>query len=77
MQYVDYFAYKKRHTYGTTVVNGKTHKSIPLLDERNGDALREWFKNNKNVKVVTRDRTSAYAKVVLDVMKVADRFHLH
>ena len=43
--------------------------------------MREWLKNNKNVKVVTRDRASAYAKVISeelpDAMQVADRFHLH
>ena len=59
----------------------KTHEPITLLDGRNGDTLREWLKNNKNVKVVTRDRASAYAKVISeelpDAMQVADRFHLH
>ena len=61
---VDDFAYKKRHTYGTIIVNEKTHEPITLLNGRNGDTLREWLKNNKNVKVVTRDRASAYAKVI-------------
>lgn len=78
---VDDFAYKKRHTYGTIIVNEKTHEPITLLNGRNGDTLREWLKNNKNVKVVTRDRASAYAKVISeelpDAMQVADRFHLH
>lgn len=78
---VDDFAYKKRHTYGTIIVNEKTHEPVTLLDGRNGDTLREWLKNNKNIKVVTRDRASAYAKVISeelpDAMQVADRFHLH
>lgn len=78
---VDDFAYKKRHTYGTIIVNQKTHEPITLLDGRNGDTLRGWLKNNKNIKVVTRDRASAYAKVISeelpDAMQVADRFHLH
>ena len=78
---VDDFAYKKRHTYGTIIVNEKTHEPITLLNGRNGDTLREWLKNNKNVKVLTRDRASAYAKVISeelpDAMQVADRFHLH
>ena len=59
----------------------KTHEPIALLDGRNGDALRNWLKNNKHIKVVTRDRASAYAKVISeelpDAMQVADRFHLH
>ena len=75
------FAYKKRHTYGTIIVDGKTHEPVILLDGRNGDTLREWLKHNKNIKVVTRDRASAYAKVIAeelpDAMQVADRFHLH
>ena len=78
---VDDFAYKKRHTYGIIIINEKTHEPITLLNGRNGDTLREWLKNNKNVKVVTRDRASAYAKVISeelpDAMQVADRFHLH
>ena len=67
--------------FRTLIVNEKTHEPVTLLDGRNGDTLREWLKNNKNIKVVTRDRASAYAKVISeelpDVMQVADRFHLH
>ena len=78
---IDDFAYKKRHTYGTVIVNEETHDPITLLDGRDGDSLRAWLKNNKNVKIITRDRASAYAKVISeelpDVMQVADRFHLH
>lgn len=78
---VDDFAYKKRHTYGTVIVDGETHRPITLLDGRNGESLRKWLKNNKHVKVVTRDRASAYAKVIAeelpDAIQVADRFHLH
>ena len=78
---VDDFAYKKGHTYGTIIVDEKTHEPVILLDGRNGDTLREWLKHNKNIKVVTRDRASAYAKVIAeelpDAMQIADRFHLH
>ena len=49
---VDDFAYKKRNTYGTIIVNEKTHEPITLLDGRDGETLREWLKNNKQVKVV-------------------------
>lgn len=61
---VDDFAYKKRHTYGTIIVNEENHEPIALLDGRNVDTLRSWLKNNKHIKVVTRDRASAYAKVI-------------
>lgn len=78
---IDDFAYKKRNTYGTIIVDEKSHDPIALLDGRDGEALRAWLKNNKHVKVVTRDRASAYAKVISeelpDAMQIADRFHLH
>lgn len=78
---VDDFAYKKRHSYGTIIVNERTHEPVTLLDGRDVDTLREWLKNNRNIKVVTRDRASAYAKVISEelpeAMQVADRFHLH
>ncbi|MEQ2372346.1 transposase [Blautia sp. CLA-JM-H16] len=47
---VDDFAYKKRHTYGTIIVNEENHEPIALLDGRNGDTLRDWLRNNKHIK---------------------------
>ena len=78
---MDDFAYKKRHTYGTIIVDGETHKPVAILDGRNGETLKEWLKKNKQVKTVTRDRASAYAKAIEEIipecMQIADRFHLH
>lgn len=78
---VDDFAYKKRHIYGTVIVDGETHNPVAILDGRNGETLKEWLKKNKQVKTVTRDRASAYAKAVEEIlpecMQIADRFHLH
>ena len=43
--------------------------------------LKEWLKNNKHIKTVTRDRASAYSyaiqAILPDAMQIADRFHLH
>lgn len=78
---VDDFAFKKRHTYGTIIVDGKTHEPVAVLDGRDGKSLKEWLLQNKHVKTVTRDRASAYASAVKeilpDAMQIADRFHLH
>jgi len=78
---IDDFAYKKRHSYCTIIVDEKTHQPVAVLDGRDGKTLREWLKNNKHVKAVTRDRASAYAKVIAEelpnAMQIADRFHLH
>jgi transposase len=78
---VDDFAFKKRHTYGTIIVDGETHKTVAILKGRNGETLKEWLRDNKHVKIVTRDRASAYAsaieEILPDAMQIADRFHLH
>ena len=78
---IDDFAYKKRHNYGSIIVNEETHEPITLLEGRDGETLRTWLKENKHVRVITRDRASAYAKVIAeelpDVMQIAGRFHLH
>lgn len=78
---IDDFAFKKRHNYGTIIVDEKTHNPIAILDGRDGSTLLNWLKNNKHIKIVTRDRASAYAKVIEQelpgAMQIADRFHIH
>lgn len=78
---VDDFAYKKGQNYCTVIVNEKYHTTIDILEGRGGKALKEWLKRNKQVRTVTRDRSSAYAKAIAeelpDAMQIADRFHLH
>lgn len=78
---VDDFALKKRHTYGTIIVDEATHRPVAILDGRDGMTLKEWLKSNKHVKTVTRDRASAYSSAIQEIlpnaMQIADRFHLH
>lgn len=54
---------------------------VSSINGRDGNSLKEWLKNNKHIKAVTRDRASAYAsaiqEVLPDAMQIADRFHLH
>lgn len=42
--------------------------------------LKEWLKSHKKVRLVARDRASAYASAINEVLpeciQVADRFHL-
>ena len=71
----------KTHNYGTIIVDERTHNPIAILDGRDGKSLLKWLKENKHIKVITRDRASAYAKVIEEelpgAMQIADRFHLH
>lgn len=72
---------QKRNTYCTIVYDSDSHRPVAVLEGRDGVSLKEWLKKNKHVKTVTRDRASAYAKVINeklpDAMQIADRFHLH
>ena len=78
---MDDVSFKKRHTYGTIIVDEETHQPIASLDGRDGSELKEWLTQNKHVTTITRDRASAYAKAVEEIlpnaMQIADRFHLH
>lgn len=59
---VDDFAYKKRHPYGTIIVDKNSHIPVAVLEGRDGSALKAWLTQNKQVTTVTRDCVSAYAK---------------
>jgi transposase len=78
---VDDFAYTKGQSYCTIICDGGTHTPIDILEGRDGNALKNWLKSNKQIKKVTRDRAGAYAKAISEVlpsaMQIADRFHLH
>ena len=58
-----------------------SHIPVAVLEGRDGSALKTWLTQNKQVTTVTRDRASAYAKAVEEIlpdcMQIADRFHLH
>lgn len=77
---IDDVATRKGQTYATAIYDLKDHHMIALLDGRDGTTLKEWLKQHKKIKVVARDRASAYANAISEVLpecvQVADRFHL-
>jgi len=42
---VDDFAFKKRHKYGTIIVDEATHQPVAILAGRDGKTLKEWLQN--------------------------------
>jgi len=77
---VDDVAIRKGQTYATAIYDLKDHHLIALLDKRDGTSLKEWLKTHNKVRLVARDRASAYAtaisEILPDCIQVADRFHL-
>ena len=77
---VDDVAIRKGQTYATAIYDIKDHQLITLLNGRDGEPLKEWLKDHGKVKLAARDRSSAYASAINEVMpecvQVADRFHL-
>lgn len=77
---VDDVCLRKGKTYHTVIYDGNDHHLLALLDGRDGKELKEWLKSHPKVHTVARDRASAYAsaikEVLPDCLQVADRFHL-
>ena len=77
---IDDFAFKKRHRYGTIVVDLPSHEVVDLLPDREATTVALWMKEHPHIQVVSRDRSGAYADAVNrgapQALQVADRFHL-
>ena len=77
---IDDVAIRKGQSYATAIYNLKDRHLIALLEGRDAQTLKSWLKTHTKIKIVARDRASAYAKAVSEIlpdcMQVADRFHL-
>lgn len=77
---IDDVAIRRGKTYATAVYDLKDHHLIALLDGRDSETLRKWLSSHDKIRLVARDRASAYAKAINEALpecvQVADRFHL-
>jgi transposase len=63
---VDDFAWKKRHRYGTLLVDLERHKIVEVLADRESATVEQWLRAHPEVKVVSRDRGKEYSKAATE-----------
>ena len=77
---IDDVAIRKGMKYATAIYDLKNRHMIALLEGRDAESIKEWLKEHPKIKKIARDRASAYANAISEIlpncMQIADRFHL-
>ena len=77
---IDDFALKKRHTYGTVLINHENNKIIDMIDSRDIGDINNMLRKYPSIELVTRDGSGIYKQAIEianpNIIQISDRFHL-
>ena len=60
---IDDFAFKKKKTYGTVIIDHETGNYLEFIESRKKEDIVPILKKYSNVELVTRDRASSYGSI--------------
>ncbi|WP_429958632.1 transposase [Enterococcus sp. AZ196] len=77
---IDDFAIKRRHTYGTIMVDLESHKIVDLIPSRDFDDVKRWLETFPNLEIVCRDGSRTFKNAIAEshptAVQISDRFHI-
>lgn len=77
---VDDWAWKRGRAWGTLLIDLERRRPVDLLPDRTARTLADWLRSHPGVEIVTRDRSTEYARAITEgapgAVQVADRWHL-
>jgi transposase len=77
---IDDWAWRRNQRYGTIICDLERRKTIALLPDREPATAQAWLTDQRQIKIVARDRGGGYALAAAVALphatQVADRWHL-
>lgn len=77
---IDDWSWKKRHRYGTLLIDLERRKIIDILPDRKASTVVGWLREHPEIEFLSRDRGTEYAAAAREgapqAIQIVDRFHL-